>query len=119
VRFFGRDGAVKGSTDVLELIEQTEVAQLGGEYSDIFAVTSNEEHAYNVQTEIGMLPENGPPKRLLEISGEFGGFVGEGSARGVRISRQTYDGVNAKTKGTVQEVYAWRSETNSLRRQIR
>lgn len=46
---------------------------MGGN-DEILAVTSNEEHAYNAQTEIWLLPEQGNPKVLLQIQGYFAGL---------------------------------------------
>lgn len=114
LRFFGPDGKLRETTDVLATIVQAKVAKLAGGNEEIFAVTSNEEHAYNARTEIWMLPEHGDPKRLLSLPGDFRGFIGQELVRGLRIARQTYNGVDAKTKGTVQEVYTWHPETRSL-----
>jgi hypothetical protein len=114
LRLFGPDGKLKGTGDILSVVEEAKVAGLVGGNDEVFVVTSNEEHAYNAQTEIWLLPEHGDPKVLLQIQGDFGGFIGQNLTRGVAIARQTYDGIDAKTKGTVQELYVWNPETKSL-----
>lgn len=114
VRFFRPDGKLNRTTDVLATIEQGKMALLEGGSDAIFAITSSEEHAYNAQTEIWLLPRNGSAWALINIQGNFEGFIGAGRVRGVRIAKQTYDGLNANTKGIVYETYIWHPETHAL-----
>ncbi len=90
-------------------LEQADIGHLFGGEDDILAVTSVEEHAYNTQTDIWLLPKAGDPKLLLSLPGvyqKFSASTAEG-VPGVFIARQIYDGVHAETKGTVLEFYSW------------
>jgi hypothetical protein len=119
IRFFGPDGKLRTTSGVLSALEQTAIGNLFGGNDEVFAITSNEEHAYNAQTELWLLPERGDPKLLIEIQGVPQNFSGQaaGTVPGVMIARQTYDGVRSETKGTVQEFYAWEPKTKSLKKQ--
>ena len=107
LRFFSKDGTLQGTSDILMSLTDAEVRPLFGGTDEIFAVTSYEEHVYNDQTEIWLLPERGHPKRLLYVQGEFQNFVSTETGPGVVIARQTYDGIHSETKGSVDEFYAW------------
>jgi hypothetical protein len=116
LRFFGPDERLRLTGGVLFTLEQADIGNLLGGSDEIFAITSNEEHAYNSQTEIWLLPERGDPKPLLQFPGVFQDFSGQaaGSVPGVTIARQTYDGVHAETKGTVEEFYTWDRDRKTL-----
>jgi hypothetical protein len=116
VQFFGPDGKLRLTGDGLFFLLDAEIGNLFGGSDEILAITSNEEHAYNVLTNIWLLPQRGEPKVLIENQGTFGKFSGRvaGETPGVMISHQTYDGVDASTKGLVQQFYIWDSKTNSL-----
>ena len=116
IRFFAPDGALRWTQDVMEWIEQTEIGTLFGSSDEIFAVTSNEEHAYNVQTQIWLLPRAGKPKLLLAAPGVFQHFTdgAPGNAAGVMLALQTYDGVHADTKRSVEQFYAWDPSAQNL-----
>lgn len=116
LRFFDPKGVARLTDDVLMSLIHADIGRLFGGPDEIFAVTSNEEHAYNTQTEIWFLPASGPPKLLLTIAGGIQAFS-KGSAEalpGVRIARQIYDGVHAESKGTIREFYTWDRATKSL-----
>ena len=119
VRFLDPRGAEQDKEDVLMTLDQVEVGQLFGGNDEILAITSEEEHAYNVETDIWFLPEQGKPKSLLSVQGTFENFVRSGVGRtpGVMIARETYDGEHADTKGTVPEFYTWDPSTKSLKLQ--
>jgi hypothetical protein len=116
LRFFDPSGSLRITQDLLSALEHIEIGRRFGGTDEIFAITSDEEHAYNVQTEIWFLPQRENPKRLLRIRGFLEGFSSgdAGKSPGVTIARETYDGVHAETKGTVQEFYAWDRQTKSL-----
>ena len=116
LRFFGPGGSLQASAQVLSSVEQTSIGRLLGGSDEIFAITSYEEHAYNTQTEIWLLPEHGEPRVLLETVGVHKAFSGQATGKppGVVIARQTYDGVHAETKGTLDEFWAWDSQAKSL-----
>jgi hypothetical protein len=109
IRFYDADGSLRSTADVLIALEQVTAGHLFGNADDIVAVTSSEEHAYNVQTDIWLLPRHGNPKSLLSAPGVYKRFWdGNGlHAPGVMISRETYDGLHADTKGTTLEFYIW------------
>jgi hypothetical protein len=116
LRFFAPNGALRATDELLSELVSTEIGTLFGGTDEIFAVDSNEEHAYNDQTEIWFLPETGKPRVLLEFPGGFRKPTATtpGTAPGIIVDRQTYDGVNAETKGTVQEFYVWDPKAKSL-----
>jgi hypothetical protein len=121
VRFFAPGGELRATSDALMLIEQAKIGNLFGGPEEIFAITSNEEHSYNTQTEVWLLPASGDPKLLLAISGDFGRFSSQvpGGVAGMTVARQTYDGEHAETKGTVEEFYVWDSKSKLLTLQRR
>lgn len=116
VRFIATDGRLRMTHDILMGLERCETGRLFGGINEIFIVTSNEEHAYNVETEIWFLPQSGDPKRLLSVRGSVASLRdgSDGQAAGVVIAHQTYDGVHASTKGTVQQFYIWDHEKGLL-----
>jgi len=116
IRFFGSDGKLRDTQEALMALEGTEVGYLFGGTDDIFVIQSNEEHSYNSMTSMWLLPTRGKPKELIESNLTFGKFSksGQGSAPGVWISRQTYDGVHAETKGWVNEFWAWNAAEKTL-----
>ena len=116
LRFFGPAGRLREETSVLAKIERAQIGNLFGGADEIFAVTSNEEHAYNARTEIWWLPQDANPTLLIEVQGQPRRFLStsSGGGPGVSFDRQTYDGVNADTKRTVEEFYVWDSTKKSL-----
>ena len=116
IRFFGPDGKQRDTADVSMTLEGVKVGRLFGGADDILAVQSNEEHAYNSMTDIWLLPRQGEPQQLIEMNATLGRFSGggNGSRPGVWVSRQTYDGVHAETKGWVAEFWAWDPSEKSL-----
>jgi hypothetical protein len=84
VRFFGPDGKLRLTGEGLYFLLEAEIGNLFGGSDEIFAITSNEEHAYNVLTEICFLPERGSPKILIENQGTFEKFLGKSCGRGAR-----------------------------------
>lgn len=121
VRFFSPDGMLRATQNVLLSVEGTELGKLFGDSDEVFAIASWEEHAYNVQSKIWLLPAVGAPTLLLDIPGVFQRFLSgaQGNAAGVTVARQTYDGVHADTKGALEEFYAWNPTTKSLKLQVR
>ncbi len=77
-------------------IIQARVGTLFGGGDEIFAITSNEEHAYNAQTEVWFLPHEGRPKRLLEIAGTYLSFSTQ--AQGRRAGRNFARLLNPQVK---------------------
>jgi hypothetical protein len=116
LRFFGPAGSLRATGDALWSLEQASIGNLFGGPDEIFAITSNEEHSYNVRMEIWFLPEGGVPKSLFEIEGVYQKFAKRSArqAPGVTINRQTYDGVSAETKGWVAEFWKWDPQKKSL-----
>jgi hypothetical protein len=116
LRFFSPDKALLKTEDVLSALEQAEIGRLLGTNDEILAITSNEEHAYNAQTQIWYLPGRGNPKLLLATESTVLKFSRgtETSAPGVTVGRETYDGVHAETKGRVPEFWAWDPKTKTL-----
>jgi hypothetical protein len=119
VRFFGPDGNLRATGEVLMTLEGIEVGRLFGGTDDIFAIQSSEEHSYNSMISVWLLPERGEPHQLIEENATQGKFSkrGKGNRPGVWINRQTYDGVHAETKGWVGEFWIWDTEKKSLNRE--
>ena len=59
VRFFVPDGRLRVTDDALEYLEETRIGTLFGGGDEIFAMTSNEEHAYNTQSDSMGIAEAG------------------------------------------------------------
>jgi hypothetical protein len=116
VRFFGPDGKLRGTAEVLMTLEGIEVGHLFGGSDNILALQSNEEHSYNSMTDMWLLPERGAPQELIEMNATFGKFSkgANGTRPGAWLSRETYDGVHAETKGWVDEFWAWDPARKSL-----
>ncbi len=116
-RFFAPDGTLTSTDEFLMDLEDAEIGYLFGGSDEIVAVTSYEEHVYNVQTDIWLLPKHGNPTQLIEIVGTLGMIVKAGAKAtpGVWIRRQTYDGVHAETKGWVNEFWIWAPRKKSLK----
>jgi hypothetical protein len=110
VRFVAPDGRLLATEDALELVESLEIGTFTQGADEIIAFTSEEEHSYNDQTELWCLPVRGKPKLVLAIPGAFERFTADGAV----IARQTYDGVNADTKGIVDERYSWDRRSQSM-----
>jgi len=87
LRIFSPKGELIATDDLLAVLVDARVSALADESGDILAVTSNEEHAYNAQTEVWLLPPSGDPRVLLDIQGTFGGFTGRRRVDGVRVGR--------------------------------
>lgn len=114
LRFFDPRGVEQATDDLLEILDEAQIGQLFGGDDQIFAAMSEEEHAYNVETKLWLLPDRGKPKRLLRIRGALGSFAAGDLASGVTIARQTYDGEHAGTKGTIREFFSWNRKAKAL-----
>lgn len=116
IRFLGPDGKPRGTEEALMTLEAIEVGHLFGGPDDILAIQSNEEHSYNSMLGIWVLPEHGNPQKLIEMNATLRRFSrGHNGARpGAWISRQTYDGAHAETKGWVDEFWVWDPARKSL-----
>jgi hypothetical protein len=114
VRFFGLDGALQGTEDILSALGEADAGRLFGGDDEIFAETSTEEHSYNAQTKIWYLPDRGAPRLLLSSESTIQKFSSGVAAAGVTLDRETYDGVHAETKGRVAEFWAWDSQAKTL-----
>ncbi|HTQ55736.1 MAG TPA: hypothetical protein VMI94_14815 [Bryobacteraceae bacterium] len=115
LRFFGPDGRIRRTEQVLELVERTDIGTLFGGVDEIFAITSNEEHVYNDETRVWLLPAQGKPVLLLSVAGAYSQFSGDPNvAPSLTVGRQRYDGVHAETKGIEREFYFWDSARKVL-----
>ncbi len=110
LRLIDRHGVLRLTEEVFSVLEYDKIGHLFGGSDDLLAITSSEEHAYNAQSIIWFLPKDGPPIEVLSIVGIIRAFF----VPGVAVGRQTYDGVNSETKGTVPETYLWDTKTKSL-----
>ena len=81
-----------------------------------FAITTEEEHGCNNQTRIWLLPVTGEPRQLCEGNATLSSFSQgtDGHGPGVLLKRETYDGVDASTKGFVDEFRKRDSAAQSL-----
>jgi hypothetical protein len=118
VRFFNPLGSLRHVDNVTLGLDMAEVGDLFGGAAEVFAVTTEEEHAYNVWTEIWLLPATGDAARVLAVRGVIDRFVKAraGVVAGVWIQRETYDGVHSQTKGRVSEFWEWDPNQRALTR---
>ena len=109
VRFFGPEGKLRTTEEVLMGLEDIILGHLFGGSDDIFVIQSTEEHSYNSMTNMWLLPEQGAPQALVAENAAYGKFSkgGNGTKPGAWIARQTYDGIHAETKGWVEEFWVW------------
>jgi hypothetical protein len=93
-----------------------ELGKLFGGDNEVVVVTSYAQHVYNTQTMIWAIPQSGKPKLLLDLNGSVERIVrGDGGTEaGVWISRNTYDGVDASTKGSAAEFWRWDAKKQAL-----
>jgi hypothetical protein len=114
-RIFSGDGKLDVTFDMFGVLEQADLGSYFGGQDEILSVTCNEEHAYNVRSEVWLVSTNGAPKRLLSFPGIVEQFRPSPNARpGIVIDRETYDGQHPQTKGRVKELWTWDPETKSL-----
>jgi hypothetical protein len=116
VRFFAPGAADSTEQDIPGRVQQASIGRLFGGDDDVFAIATEDEHAYNVDTEIWLLPKGDKPRSILSLPGVYGKFVvsGDHQTAGVRVSRETYDGEHSETKGRVQEFWRWNPGNKSL-----
>ncbi len=116
IRFFGPDLRLRSKADVAGWLEDIESGVLFGGSDEIVAVQSNWEHAYNSETDIWLLPAQGAPRHLLKLNATIGHFSAGSDSRppGLKLQRQTYDGLNAETKGWVTKFWVWDRAHKSL-----
>jgi hypothetical protein len=116
IRFFDSNGANQLTDDVPVGVDQMELGRPFGGSDELFAISAEEEHAYNVETEIWFLPEQGRPKLVMTLPGVYEKFVRAAGNQvgGVRVARETYDGEHSETKGRVQEFWSWDANAKSL-----
>ena len=116
VRFLDRNSRLQTTDEILMSLENAELGNLFGGNHEILALTSNEEHAYNAHTGVWLLPDEGKPKQLLDFIGRIADFVkfSTQNTGGLRINRETYDGVHPETKGYKTEFWTWDEQRNTL-----
>lgn len=121
VRFFDPHGSLRTEDTVMAFLQDVELGRPFGGTDEIFMISSWQEHVYNVETDVWYLPAEGKPRRILFDVGSFASFVNGPSTvpKGIVILHQTYDGVDADTKGWLQQFYAWDPATRTLTRQLR
>jgi hypothetical protein len=116
VRMYAPDGSKQGQLDIMAVLEGLELGDVFGTGDEILAITSTEEHAYNVNTTTWLLQKAGGLKKLMDVPGVFvkATKARDGARPGMLIRRQTYDGEHADTKGWVEEFWAWNRSQRSL-----
>jgi hypothetical protein len=116
VRMYAPDGSKQGQSDIMSALEGLELGDVFGTADEALAITSTEEHAYNVNTTIWLLQKAGGLKKLMDVPGVLikPAKAHNGVRSGTLIRRQTYDGEHAETKGWVEEFWAWDPIQKSL-----
>ncbi|HYA16222.1 MAG TPA: hypothetical protein VEF06_02085, partial [Bryobacteraceae bacterium] len=71
LRFFAANDKELRKVDLLSDLVSVEFGSFAGSDDEVLGVTSIEEHAYNDQTEIWLLPRTGSPKLLMSSPGSF------------------------------------------------
>jgi hypothetical protein len=114
IRFFDSRGLLQLKNDSLTSLEDQEFIR-PNKTDCLYAVTTNEEHVYNAQTEIWFLPNDGVPKLVLSDVGTFQIPRPKGSkAPTIVFLRETYDGIHSETKGHTAEQYTWDANSKML-----
>lgn len=116
-RFLGPGGRLLGSyDDDLEVLSLS-IGKLFGGSNTVAAATTSGAHVYDNTALVWLLPDNEAVKTLLQIPGSTGRIVrvseGHGPA-GIWVNRQTYNGVNPKTKREVPEFWEWHEREKKL-----
>ncbi|MGA3019312.1 MAG: hypothetical protein ABSF62_19480 [Bryobacteraceae bacterium] len=116
VRFFSPSGRLERTSGAQMSLMGAELGKLFGGDNEVVVVTSYAQHVYNTQTMIWAIPQSGKPKLLLDLNGSVERIVrGDGGTEaGVWISRNTYDGVDASTKGSAAEFWRWDAKKQAL-----
>jgi hypothetical protein len=76
LRFIAPDHTARITEDVMYGLDLVKLNMPFGDGSEIFVITTEEEHSYNVSTEIWLLPEQGDPTPLAVVRGTIDHFVG-------------------------------------------
>ncbi len=94
----------------------TDLEQPFGTTDEVLAISTREEHSYNVLTSAWYLPPCGNPKLLMTGTGTFGGFgrVSENPGPGLVVNHESYDGEDANTKGWDDNFYVWNPTAKTL-----
>ena len=99
------------STDIgYTLLGSLCVGRIFRTQADFVVMSTTGAHSYVVRTTAWYLPPHGgQPRRVLEVVGLLTKVqVARGAEHaGLWIDRETYDGVNWKTKGQLPEFWAW------------
>ncbi len=84
--------------------------------AEFVQISSTGAHSYVVLTRIWLLPPGGSPRLLVDVPGLLTGIQrpAQGQPAGFWIAVQTYDGVNAGTKGEKLEFWAWDPNLRTL-----
>jgi len=116
VRMYSPDGTRRGPYEVMAALEEFEFGDIFGTADKILAITSTEEHAYNVKTNVWLLQDNRIPKQLMDTPAVLlrPRRREGGRPAGLTIRRQTYDGLHAETKGWAEEFWIWDPTSKSL-----
>lgn len=117
IRFFDPDAKLRSTDEALMALEEIEVGRLFGGTDDVAVIQSNEEHSYNSMLDMWLLPERDKPQKLINgLNATLGRFSegDNGTAPGLWIRRQTYDGIHAETKGWIDQFWRWNPAKKSL-----
>jgi len=116
VRVFDPTGRLQTTHDGEYHLDRVKIGNLLGTSQNVLAVVTSGPHAYSVQAAIWLLPRKGAMKLLAEVPGAIDHFQRAAPERvpGVWLQIQTYDGVNAITKGWRSEFWRWDGGIDSL-----
>jgi hypothetical protein len=98
-------------------IINAKMGDLLGTGNEFLLVMIQGEHTYVIRTLVWLLPDNSSsPILLLDVPGLVDNIpkAGPGIQAGIWIQRETYDGVNADTKGRKPEFWAWDEAQKTL-----
>jgi hypothetical protein len=115
VRFLRRDGRSLAQDKMIAVPETVRMGHLFGGKDELFGITATEEHVYNVETVIWLLSGDvTAPKEILRTEGVLRTFITHPGKQGVWIDHETYNGVDARTKGWIRQFWVWDAKRKAL-----
>ena len=106
----------KLATDAYNTLNTLSAGELFGTRSNLVLISSTGEHSYVVQTRMWLVPTEGSPRLLLDVTGLVKSIqtTARGSTPGVWIERQNYDGIHSETKSKSSEFWVWSEDQQAL-----
>jgi len=109
VRILAPLGRQETVSDEYNLLGSFHIGSIFNTDSQFLQVCTTGARAYFARSRVWLLGQSGSPELLLDVPGWLAGIETprEGKPAGLWIDRDTYDGVNAETKGHKREFWIW------------